>query len=86
MKNEMTVHKHQAENWKVPLIDTGELTMTGGRLKRIKSYVEGDDFFCCTHRDGDINIASLIEFHQSNGKDATIDLNFSTRKIWDFEY
>ena len=46
----MTVHKHQAENWKVPLIDTGELTMTGGRLKRIKSYVEGDDFLLYSSR------------------------------------
>ena len=78
MKNEMTVHKHRAENWKVTLIDTGELTMTGGRLKRIKSYVEGDDFFCCTYGDGvgDINIASLIEFHQSHGKDATLTSTF----------
>ena len=70
--NEMTVHRKRAENWKVTIVDTGETTMTGGRLARIKDYV--DDTFCFTYGDGvgNIDVTSLIEFHKTHGKLATL--------------
>ena len=69
----MEVHRRAAEPWKVTLVDTGESTMTGGRLKRVADYV-GDGTFCFTYGDGlaDVNIATLIEFHRSHGKQATL--------------
>jgi glucose-1-phosphate cytidylyltransferase len=72
--NEMEVHSRHAEPWKVTLVDTGEDTMTGGRLKRIKRFVEDDEAFCFTYGDGvsDINIAKSIAFHQKHGKLATM--------------
>lgn len=72
--NEMEVHSRHAEPWKVTLVDTGEDTMTGGRLKRIKRFVEDDEAFCFTYGDGvsDINIAESIAFHQKHGKLATM--------------
>jgi glucose-1-phosphate cytidylyltransferase len=68
-----TVHRREVEPWKITLVDTGELTMTGGRLKRVRSFL-GDAPFCMTYGDGvaDIDIGSLIEFHQQHGKDATV--------------
>jgi glucose-1-phosphate cytidylyltransferase len=71
--NHMEVHRRAAEPWKVSLVDTGESTMTGGRLKRVADYV-GDGTFCFTYGDGlaDVNIATLIEFHRSHGKQATL--------------
>jgi len=72
-KNEMQVHEQHAEPWKVTLVDTGEATQTGGRLKAVRDYI-GDETFCFTYGDGvsDINIADLIEFHKQNGKEATL--------------
>jgi glucose-1-phosphate cytidylyltransferase len=72
--NEMMVHRRHAEPWKVTLVDTGISTMTGGRLKRVKSYVEDEPCFCFTYGDGvsDVNISSLIQFHRSHGKLATV--------------
>ena len=72
--NATRIHKHSAEPWNVTLIDTGETTMTGGRLKRIKQYVEGEDAFCFTYGDGvsDVNISELIAFHKKHKKLATI--------------
>ena len=72
-KNEMSVHHHSAEPWKVTLVDTGENTMTGGRLKRISEYLD-DEPFCFTYGDGvsDINIKNLIAFHKEQNKHATI--------------
>ncbi len=72
--NRMEVHEQHAEPWKVTLVDTGDGSMTGGRLKRIENYVRDEDAFCFTYGDGvaDINIAKLIEFHQHHGKLATI--------------
>lgn len=69
----INVHQNYAEPWKVTLIDTGDNTMTGGRVKRIKDYV-GDDTFMLTYGDGvsDINIKKLLEFHKNHGKAATI--------------
>jgi glucose-1-phosphate cytidylyltransferase len=69
----MEVHEQHAEPWRVTLIDTGEQTMTGGRLKRVRSYLNGEDF-CFTYGDGvsDVDITALIAFHQSHGKLATL--------------
>lgn len=71
--NSMAVHQNNAESWRVTLVDTGEQTMTGGRLKRVREYL-GDDDFCFTYGDGvgDIDITSLIEFHHAGGKLATL--------------
>jgi glucose-1-phosphate cytidylyltransferase len=73
-KNSMEVHQRSAEPWRVTLIDTGEDTMTGGRLKRVASYVKDEEAFCFTYGDGvgDINIAELITFHRSNKVKATL--------------
>ena len=72
--NSMKVHHNNAESWNVTLIDTGEHTMTGGRLKRIQSYIKDDDAFCMTYGDGigNINISDLISFHKQHGKKATL--------------
>jgi glucose-1-phosphate cytidylyltransferase len=71
--NKMEVHQNNAEPWKVTLVDTGETTMTGGRLKRVRQYL-GDEDFCFTYGDGvgDINITELLAFHQAQGKLATL--------------
>lgn len=72
--NEMQVHQRKAEPWKVTLVDTGEETLTGGRLKRVSSYLQDEQAFCFTYGDGvaDINISKLIEFHHQHGKPATV--------------
>lgn len=73
--NKMTIHKQNSENWKITLVDTGKDSMTGGRLKRIESYIDKhDDFFCMTYGDGlsNININNLIKFHQERNKLATV--------------
>lgn len=72
--NSMQVHQHYSEPWKVTLIDTGEQTMTGGRLKRVQQYVENEEAFCMTYGDGvsNIDIAALIKFHQKQGLLATL--------------
>ena len=71
--NKMEVHQRNAEPWRVTLVDTGEETMTGGRIKRVASYV-GNENFCCTYGDGigDVDITHLIEFHKQHGKLATL--------------
>ncbi len=71
--NSMEVHQKYAEPWKVTLIDTGMDTMTGGRLKRVSSYI-GDETFMLTYGDGlsDVNISKLVEYHNRHGKLATI--------------
>jgi glucose-1-phosphate cytidylyltransferase len=71
--NKMEVHEQHAEPWKVTLVETGEDSQTGGRLKAVRDYV-GDESFCFTYGDGvsDINIAELIAFHKSHGKSATV--------------
>lgn len=72
--NKMDVHQGKAEPWRVTLIDTGDETMTGGRLKRAEDFVKDEEAFCFTYGDGvaDINISSLIKFHQLHGKKATV--------------
>jgi len=72
-RNSMEVHQNAAEPWKVTLIDTGEHSQTGGRLKRIEDYVDGETF-CMTYGDGlaDIDISSLLECHRREGVLATV--------------
>lgn len=72
--NKMEVHERHAEPWRVTLVDTGESTMTGGRLKRVAEYIKDEDAFCLTYGDGvsDVDIAASIAFHRSHGKEATI--------------
>lgn len=72
--NQMEVHTRSAEPWKVTLVDTGEETMTGGRLKRVAKYLGDSDAFCFTYGDGvsDIDIGESIRFHRSHGKLATL--------------
>jgi glucose-1-phosphate cytidylyltransferase len=72
--NKMTVHQKNSEPWFVTLVDTGDDTQTGGRLKRVHSYLENEKSFCFTYGDGlaDINIPGLIQFHEKHGKLATI--------------
>ena len=76
--NKMTVHEDRAEPWTVTLVDTGDNSMTGGRLKRVLPYIKDEEAFCFTYGDGvaDINIKSLIEFHKSHGKLATLTATF----------
>ena len=72
-RNRIEVHQNSAEPWRVTLLDTGENTMTGGRIKRVCNYLGGDDF-CCTYGDGvgNVDIARLIEFHKISGTLATL--------------
>jgi glucose-1-phosphate cytidylyltransferase len=73
-KNSFHLHDTKSEPWKVTLVDTGDDTMTGGRLKRVKNYIGDDDRFCFTYGDGlgDVNISRLIEIHKESGKLATL--------------
>ena len=72
--NSMEVHEQHAESWKVTLVDTGEDTMTGGRLKRVAPYIKDEEAFCFTYGDGvsDVNISEQIKFHRAHGKLATV--------------
>jgi len=72
-ENRMDIHNRHAEPWRVTLVDTGENTATGGRLKRVRDYV-GNETFCLTYGDGvsDVDIPRLIEFHRQHGKMATV--------------
>jgi glucose-1-phosphate cytidylyltransferase len=72
--NTVHVRKERTEPWKVTLIDTGEGTLTGGRLKRVADYVEGEDEFCMTYGDGlsDVDISATITFHREHGRLATV--------------
>ena len=73
-ENRMEVHRERAEPWRVTLVDTGDETLTGGRLRRVADYVAGDAAFCMTYGDGlaDIDVAALIGFHRSHGRRATV--------------
>jgi glucose-1-phosphate cytidylyltransferase len=72
--NELIIHNDRSESWKVTLVDTGENSMTGGRLAAVKEYLRDEEIFCLTYGDGvsDIDIRASIEFHKSHGKKATI--------------
>lgn len=71
--NRMDIHQNSAEPWRVTLVDTGDTTMTGGRIRRVREYV-GNEEFCCTYGDGvgDVNIGELIAFHRKEGRLATL--------------
>lgn len=73
-KGSVQIHRKNSEAWKVTLVDTGESTMTGGRLKRVKEYLKDDDMFCLTYGDGlsDVDITDLIHCHVSAGKRVTV--------------
>ena len=93
--NRMEVHQHNVEPWHVTLVDTGEQTMTGGRIRKIGPYLNGDEF-CLTYGDGvsDVNIGSLIRFHRRHGLLATVtavqpsgrfgSLQLQRQKVTDF--
>ncbi len=72
--NQMEVHHQKAEPWRVTLVDTGEDTLTGGRLKRVAAYIEKESSFCFTYGDGlsDVDISRQIAFHRQHGKLATV--------------
>lgn len=75
MANDRVIsHQSNAESWRVTLVDTGETTQTGGRLKRIRPYLDENEPFCMTYGDGvaDIDIAALLSFHRSHGRPATV--------------
>ena len=73
-ENRMQVHHQHVEPWKVTLVDTGDSSMTGGRLKRVAAYVQDDDAFCFTYGDGvsDLDIRASLDFHFQHGKLATV--------------
>ncbi|WP_368643075.1 glucose-1-phosphate cytidylyltransferase [Castellaniella ginsengisoli] len=72
--NRMEVHQRHAEPWRVTLVDTGEDTLTGGRLKRVRDYLKDEEAFCFTYGDGvsDVDIGASIRFHQQHGCLATV--------------
>jgi glucose-1-phosphate cytidylyltransferase len=73
-KNQMQVHQHKAEPWRVTLVDTGDDTLTGGRLKRVADYVRDGEAFCFTYGDGvsDVDISAQLAFHKQHGRLATV--------------
>jgi glucose-1-phosphate cytidylyltransferase len=72
--NKMEVHQRNAESWRVTLVDTGDDTLTGGRLRRVAPYIQNEEAFCFTYGDGvsDVDIAKSLAFHKQHGKLATI--------------
>lgn len=72
--NQMEVHQQKAEPWRVTLVDTGDNTLTGGRLKRVENYLKDEDSFCFTYGDGvsNVNISAEIAFHKQHGNLATV--------------
>lgn len=76
--NLMEVHQKRAEPWNVTLVDTGDDSMTGGRLRRVADYVRHEDAFCFTYGDGvsDVDIGATIDFHRSHGKAATLTATY----------
>jgi glucose-1-phosphate cytidylyltransferase len=77
-RNTMEVHEKRAEPWRVTLVDTGEMTMTGGRLKRVEEHIKDEEVFLFTYGDGvsDVDITKTIEFHRSHGKLATLTATY----------
>lgn len=76
--NSMQVHDKRAEDWNVTLVDTGETSLTGGRLRRVADYVRHEEAFCFTYGDGvgDMDISATIAFHKRHGKDATLTATY----------
>lgn len=73
-ENRLQFHRKSAENWRVTLVDTGENSMTGGRLRRVADYLKDEEAFCFTYGDGlcDVDIGATIRFHKSHGREATV--------------
>jgi glucose-1-phosphate cytidylyltransferase len=73
-ENRMEVHQRRAESWKVTLVDTGDASMTGGRLLRVADHLRDEDAFCMTYGDGvgDVDISALVDFHRAHGREATL--------------
>ena len=86
--NKMVVHHQNAEPWKVTLVDTGDDTMTGGRLKRVYEYIKNEDAFCFTYGDGlgDIDITQLIQFHYNQKTLATLTATYSPGRFGALEF
>ena len=96
-ENTMEVHERRAEPWTVTLVDTGDNSMTGGRLGRVANYLKNEEAFCMTYGDGvsDVDITELLAFHKSHGKQATLTatyppgrfgaLNFAGNQITEFK-
>ena len=74
INNQMVVHDQKVEPWRVTLVDTGEETMTGGRLRRVREYIKDEEAFCFTYGDGlaNVDIAASLSFHKGHGKLATV--------------
>jgi glucose-1-phosphate cytidylyltransferase len=97
VNNNMSIHHKNVEPWKVTLVDTGENTLTGGRLRRIRDYISCDEAFCLTYGDGvsDVDISAQLDFHRKHRKLATVtavkppgrfgSLNTSGTKVIKFE-
>ena len=85
--NTMEIHHRYVEPWRVTLVDTGENTMTGGRLKKIRRYLKNEDAFCLTYGDGvsDVDITALIQFHRSHNLDATLTAILPTNRFGNVE-
>jgi glucose-1-phosphate cytidylyltransferase len=81
--NKTVVHKGRAEPWKITLVDTGDNSLTGGRLLRVKDYVKNDDAFCFTYGDGlcDLDISETIKFHHSHEKLATVTATYPSARF-----
>jgi glucose-1-phosphate cytidylyltransferase len=77
-RNSMEVHQRNAEPWRVTLVDTGDSTMTGGRIRRVADYVKDEDAFCLTYGDGvsDVDLTALMAFHRAHGLMATITATY----------
>ena len=96
-ENTMEVHERRAEPWTVTLVDTGDNSMTGGRLGRVANYLKNEEAFCMTYGDGvsDVDITELLAFHKSHGRQATLTatyppgrfgaLNFEGNQITEFK-
>lgn len=76
--NTMKVHDQRAEDWNITLVDTGDDSMTGGRLRRVADYVKNEEAFCFTYGDGvsDLDISATLAFHKAHGKAATLTATF----------
>jgi len=76
--NSMNIHNKRVEPWKVTLVDTGDKSMTGGRLLQVSDYIKDEEEFCFTYGDGvgDVDIGELVKFHKSHGKSATMTTSF----------
>lgn len=84
--NSMQIHRQQAEPWRVTLVDTGDASMTGGRIKRVREYIDGT--FCMTYGDGvtDVDITKLIAFHKSHGRLSTVTAVHPTPRFGGLEF